>query len=135
MPSAGTRRSATVNVRSAKSEPDALSIFLVEQQSVVEYTLIDPRGSGYSSDLDGTYVCASGWMLMIGNGFFYFYDSTDWDEVTWMQDGYLVDFLSVENPIEAVIDEFIDAGMCFADFLKECIGGYGNRQPGIARID
>ena len=70
-------------------EPDALSIFLVERQGVVEYTLFDPTGGSVSGDLDGTYVSANDGMMIIGNGFFYLYDSVDWDEVTWMQDGYL----------------------------------------------
>lgn len=49
----------------------------------------DPAGPVVTDAVEGTFTSAYGDMLILEDGFFYHYDSTDWNEMTWARDGYL----------------------------------------------
>lgn len=49
----------------------------------------EPEEPALSAAVEGTFTSAYGDMLILEDGFFYHYDSTDWNEMTWARDGYL----------------------------------------------
>lgn len=50
----------------------------------------EPEEPAPSAAVEGTFTSAYGDMLILEDGYFYHYDSTDWNEMTWARDGYLV---------------------------------------------